>query len=63
MQNGTLTATYGYDSNGNRNSVATPSGTQSASARVPPAGRPCARLLLLSRSCVSLSDGFLDSKC
>jgi RHS repeat-associated protein len=31
MQNGTLTATYGYDSNGNRNSVATPGGTQTAS--------------------------------
>jgi RHS repeat-associated protein len=30
MQNGVLTATYGYDANGNRNSVATPSGTQTA---------------------------------
>ena len=30
MQNGVLTATYGYDPNGNRNSVATPSGTQTA---------------------------------
>jgi RHS repeat-associated protein len=30
MQNGMLTATYGYDPNGNRNSVATPNGTQTA---------------------------------
>jgi YD repeat-containing protein len=30
MQNGVLTATYLYDSNSNRTSVATPSGTQTA---------------------------------
>jgi len=30
MQNGVLTATYGYDPNGNRNSVATASGTKTA---------------------------------
>jgi RHS repeat-associated protein len=30
MQNGVLTATYLYDANGNRNSVATPSGTRTA---------------------------------
>jgi RHS repeat-associated protein len=30
MKNGALTATYLYDANGNRNSVATPSGTQTA---------------------------------
>ncbi len=30
MQNGVLTATYGYEANGNRDSVATPSGTRTA---------------------------------